>query len=419
MVPTRATVKGRAFGALGRVVFLTAVASGCGDELGPPDAPVPGDGHELDVVRVVVSPTLTPSATRPTVYFQAADSNLVLATRVDDAGQANAFMPSKGFVTVVERVGSYVSLYTYTGVRPGDVLFVHPILGTRAELKVVAPERPPGTAYEVLTACGDHFSSTPTTELSLNGCEAATDVLVMPDASSFSFADDVALGAVREVSLPSYRAFESSTATVLNAPDAEMMINHGLAIGSRIFSTGGELMQPTNGVLAATRQLPLPAGATLRTFVAPQGASAGPAMLSWQPAAPSIVVDFAAAARHRWITSSPQLATTPLSVRWEEASASSEESTFYVQVAWEQTDSFHWEVVAPRVVGNEIALPVLPIASLRPTTPATVDAFELQISGGAADGLARLLGTWRPDPGLDWPITRDTGRVAWRRMAAD
>lgn len=418
MIRMRATVKERALGVFGRVVFLTAVASGCGDSLGPPDAPLAGDGRDLDVVRVIVSPTLTPSATRATVYFQAADSSLVLATRVDDAGHANAFMPSQGFVTVVERIGSHVSLYTYTGVRPGDVLFVHPILGTRAALTVRAPERPPGTSYEVLTACGDHFSSTPTTELSLNGCEATTDVLVMPDSSSFSFADDVALGAVREVSLPSYRGFEASTLTVVNAPDSEMMIDHGLAIGSRIYSSGAELTQPTGGVLAATRPLPLPAGSTLRSFVAPQAGSGGPAVLSWQPAAPSIVVDYAAAPR-RSIISSPSLATTPLSVRWEEASAPGEASAFYVQVGWQQTDSFRWEIVAPSVVGSEIALPVLPIASLRPTTPATVEAFELQITGDAADGLTRVLGTWQPDAGRDWPITGDTGRVAWRRVSAD
>ncbi len=111
-----------------------------------------------------------------------------------------------------------------------------------------------------------------------------------------------------------------------------MLLDHGLAIGSRVYSAGGELTQPVNGSLEVTRSLPLPAGATLRSLVMPQAVGGGPAVLSWQPAASSVVVDFAAI-NWRSIVSPPNLTTPPMSVRWEEASTSVDASAFPLPAA--------------------------------------------------------------------------------------
>lgn len=400
-------------------LWAAVVACGCGDGGSVTDASIAGDSASPEVVRVVVSPTLSPPSSAPAVYFQAADSTLVLATRADGMGRANAFMPPHGFVTVVEQFGPNVDLYTYTDVSPGDVLFVHPPTGTPTALTIRAPERAPGTTYEVLTACADQFSSSPTTQLALTGCEPATDVLVLPDSSTYSFADNVTLGEGQEVELPPYRAFEPATLDIVGVPSAAtgLSVDHGLALGARMLSTGEEILVGSDGAVHSIRSLPLAAGGVVQSIVRPAPDDRGPAIVSWQPASPSVVVDYSAET-WRALATNPLLGSGEAAIGWDESSPSTEPSAFYARLDWQQAGMFRWEIVAPRAKGQAIALPVLPIASLRPSDAASLAVFQLAPSGHAVEGLQRILGTWQPDPGRDWPTSGDAGRVAWRQMIA-
>lgn len=176
-------------------------------DAGPPDAAIdtlgpPTADAAAGAVTVSVTVGGIPAANVP-VYFQDADSTLVLAVTTDAQGTAGAIIAAGGYVTLIEPPAGdgRVHLSTFAAVEPGDAL--HLDLEPRIALPPVVVDLTVDTAaetsrYDVFTSCGAGVIApeipvgpTVTGTIQLEGCTGgAADIIVMP----FD-ADNNALGA--------------------------------------------------------------------------------------------------------------------------------------------------------------------------------------------------------------------------------
>lgn len=368
---------------------------------------------ELGLVRVHVTPATEPPSGRATVFFQNADSSIALVTHADDGGDANAYMRPHGFVTVVDGIGSEVNLFTYVDVSPGDKLYVRPeVSPSVASLNVRAPEAVPGTTYEMRTACSSEFSNTAVTQLSLPGCGESTDVLVLADASGYTFANDVPLASESEVTLPAYAPLANSTAVLSNIPqDAMFSAEHAFVVGPRALTTGEETVQSVSGTVDVTRTLPLPLGGLVRSFFTPSRED-WPTVIAWSPSRATVNLDYAALSP-RAPTSPAVLDRATMSIQWTESGVGEAPNATFVEFQWLGTRGFRWQVLARRTDGPQVTLPTLPDPALTLPQDPVFHAFQVHTTGGITGGLDRVLGAWEPG-GLVWPGRIEVGHVVWR-----
>lgn len=402
-----------------RLALCGLALSACGDSVARPDAQHTDASDELGLVRVHVTPATEPPSGRATIFFQNADSSIALVTHADDGGDANAYMRPHGFVTVVDGIGSNVTMFTYIDVSAGDTLYVRPEVPTRlASLSVHAPEAPLGTTFELLTACSSEFSNSAATQLTLSGCGESTDVLVITDTSGYAFADAVPLAGTPEVTLPRYAEFADSTVALSNVPkDSMFSVDHAFVLGSRPLTSGEELLQAVSGTVATTRSLPLPAGGLTRSRFTPSSEE-WPRLISWNPSSSTVNLDYGALTP-RVPTSSAVLDPAAMSIQWSESAHGEAPNASFVELRWLSNRGFRWQVLAPRTNGPLVRLPVLPDSALAPTQNVELRVFQVQTTGSATTGLHRALGAWDPTSGLDWPGAVEDGRLVWRAVPTE
>ncbi len=133
------------------------------------------------------------------VYFQNADSSVVLATTTDANGVASAVMVAGGYVTAIDALPAQFGgiqahhLQTFANVKPGDHLVLHadaPIgTGTQVNFTFTMADEPSGNAltYQAWAppcvrqsdVSGAGSGAPPGGVVNLDGCPATTDVAVI------------------------------------------------------------------------------------------------------------------------------------------------------------------------------------------------------------------------------------------------
>lgn len=178
----------------------------------PPDAPV-------DALVLPITPDAAPGAVTVTVtergapvpglavYFQAADSSLVLAAATDAAGTASTVLAAGGYVTVIETPDpgtGATRLATFAQAQPGDALHIDleptgPVDAATVSITVPVPAAMDAASFEIDTSCGRlDAGATGAASGALVGCGGTVDLIAFARDSSGSvigslYAPDVAV----------------------------------------------------------------------------------------------------------------------------------------------------------------------------------------------------------------------------------
>ncbi len=149
------------------------------DALPPQNADAPGGAVTLTVTQGGMP------AAGVTVYFQNADSTLVLAVGTDANGTAGAVVQPGGYVTVVEPHDGtgFDNLSTFAQIQPGDALHldIKPVTPpSSTELRLVVPAAVGADSYQVYSSCGQFaLDASATSQIELGECSTDFDVIVL------------------------------------------------------------------------------------------------------------------------------------------------------------------------------------------------------------------------------------------------
>jgi hypothetical protein len=176
-----------------KLLACTLLAAACGSAHHTVDAnrdtstdtisPTTGDAPPGAVTIAITS--ASQPASNVTVYFQNADSSLVIAALTDAHGTVGAMLATGGFVTVIEPAdqSGLVKLDTFAGVHSGDALHLDlaPAAsqsGTFTDLTVGTD--PSAFAYQAYSQCGAvALPPGGTGEVGFQGCGNTADLLVV------------------------------------------------------------------------------------------------------------------------------------------------------------------------------------------------------------------------------------------------
>ena len=175
-----------------------------------------GDGPQIDAAPAPVRLTVTLDGTPQSgvhVYFQNADSSVVLATTTDATGTAAAVMVAGGYVTALSPfpqagfqagLGGPPDVNTFAGVKPGDHLVLTQSDPAFSSIDLTIPSVVDVTQYSIATTCqgppnsgqgkpnyldpqfldADGSGDVTMGDITLFGCTGATDVLVAAETTT-------------------------------------------------------------------------------------------------------------------------------------------------------------------------------------------------------------------------------------------
>lgn len=419
-------------------VLLVAALAACGDGIGAPDATLAPDSPR-GLVRVRVT---GPDALAVRVIFQNADSSLVLSTRTDVAGTANAFMAPGGFVTLVIAEGFQQRLFTWADVQPGDELVhgeVFTLPGPLApSFRVTVPDDPGQQNFVLTTTCGGASLNAPqilTTQVSLSGCAEQHDLLIFNSDFNFQnehylYVDSVTLaGAVLALATP-FRPFDTTRVEVRNVPAhlssmgvSMMLYENGFAMES---SLRGNSFSISDGAGAIDLSMPLPAGSTVVMSMQPSfgpNAPGIPQVVRWGPPPAMTSIDLAETALRPYIEP-PTYLRGSHAIRWSEWTEGAQADAVIATWGWSDFSrggNYMWHVFAPRTDETLLRLPVLPYADLMPGANAQL-THPYELTNIKAEGGYAKLRTWLPitwTAGRHWPIDSASGTVVIQQLGSN
>lgn len=225
-----------------RLAFLTLFTAAClpGFDTTDPDEPIDPPIEEPPAPDTSVAVQIRAAGLGVSgipVVFQGPDDSVLAELVTDATGVVSTDMPDGGSVTVVSREldeggTTRVTAYTYTGVKPGDLLdLTNPRRTGQAPitvrisvpLPILDPDDDPDTeptsgAYAVITPCGAAAGVAPTIEITLDGCGAETDFFVI-DETAGSFLAHRAISPTIDLSQEAVRGNLETTLAILNLPD--------------------------------------------------------------------------------------------------------------------------------------------------------------------------------------------------------
>lgn len=401
-----------------RVVILAALV-GCGDgrTLGS-DGGEEVDASARGIVRVKVTGFVEKAGLH--VYFQERDSSLSLATRTDPNGEATGRLGPDGFVTLIAGFEPTLTVWTYTGVQPGDELeFFEP--------DVVDVETPVDTIsifansagdppFTLRTSCGggqtivDPFP----VALPLALCTPRVDFL-LERGQVYRYVKDADLSQRSLYFTGEFVDYGLSTVTVKRVPGqvvfgSQTLIGQGLALE---MTNAGEVV--INGDVQLRFGLPLPADGTVLTQIDIDDPRAY-RIVDWRPATEQtdFVYDDANVAGAE---TAPRYDATSTSVVWTDGSGTPGDlvraTLHWLDGAHSRTRS--WVVIGPRGDEPVLHVPLLPSPDLVPSVevPQTMESF---VTGDQHDWARRHLhGRWLSQ-GVTWPAEGPSGHIEWRSL---
>ncbi|MDX2094242.1 MAG: hypothetical protein SFX73_40800 [Kofleriaceae bacterium] len=423
--------------------LLIALAA-CGDGGTAQDARVDVDASRT-MVRVHVRVDDGVNAGGHRVFFQKADSELVLATLTDADGRANAFMASGGSVSVAFRDSTTLStdVFTLQDVTADEDVVID-LRGYPQQPRAVYIQVPAdGDAedYELFSSCGSAFISDADLQpqiAELRDCTDVADLLVRSARGRFLFRPAVPIPQNIRVTFDG--AWEppvvSSIALVhVPASHRDVIVTQRVSGQSRSFyplgleggNTGAlEFLRLEEGAASGTfdQAVPMPAGSTLVTWVTPfqPTTPGGLFVVDWGPPQPATAIDVAPLSLRAYLTQ-PRYDPDTHRITWLEADQGVDTDGILVRFGWVEErggTSVLWHVLGPRGMPASFALPALPDPDLRPPPTAEVEELmSIKLEGGFARLRALpLLGRWRPSSDRPWPLDAPSGRVVYQSISA-
>jgi hypothetical protein len=416
--------------------LLFALAA-CGDGGTAPDAAATPDA-DLSMVRVHVLVDEGDNARGHRVFFQDADSELVLATLTDGDGRANAFMAAGGSVTVVRRGVEVLGtdLFTHMNVSTDDEVVVD-LRGRPQRLRTIyvrVREDEGAQQYELFSSCG----SAPVTgadlepqAADLRDCGDVADLLVRSDRGRFQYRAAAPIPPNIRITFDS--AWEAPVWTSVELQHVpfthpSVLVSQRLTGQTRSFypqDAGAVVfLQPAEGAVTGTfnQPIPMPAGSTLLTRVTPfqQTTPGGLSIVDWGPPKTTTAIDVAPLALRAYLTM-PDYDASTHRVSWLEGDHGVLADGVLARVLWSDARggvAFSWNVLAPRGESAAIELPVLPDPDLRPFPDASVqELLNIKLDGGFARlRTMPLLGEWRPSSERPWLLDAPSGRVVYQSL---
>ncbi|HEY4057247.1 MAG TPA: hypothetical protein VGM39_11600 [Kofleriaceae bacterium] len=418
-----------------RVAWVLAgamAATGCvaGDQQRPE---LEGDGSAAgpDSRQRVTMQFVTdgPAVAGLTVFFQDERGQLVLETRTDADGKANARMESGGYATLVLQNGQ---IFTYAGIEGGETYVVDgrsSVTGAAAQISLMAPPNDAGNAYVLSTGCGetvlDPIIEGMPVKATLYGCYGLTDALITsrntqpaPFGSNwrYLYQPNVVIDPLTPMVMDGewrdmVEAHVNLAAMPRNA--TKVVTSQWLARDQRTVTDPRYAqtdLTDSGDAVARLQRSYVPEGATTVTRVQP--VVMGPSMqstLAWGPSAEEIDLNLGAVNLSQY-TSLPTLDTAAHRIEWTETNGAHAQLQ-YAAITWSDADrgAMTWNILTPRGAEAGMTLPQLPGRELQP--PTTAKVVELAAIGLSQDSTARttLLGQW---PGNDSRfVDIDVGRV--------
>jgi hypothetical protein len=373
----------------------------CGDDgvRHTPDA-TPHDGpvsHDAAVdapgIPVTLTATLNGQAAGGIhVYFQNADSSLVLATVTDASGNASAVMAAGGYVTAISpytppAVASNAELDTFVDVKPGDQL--HLAMGTTSTsitVTVTAPADPAATLYSAFSPCGQAgltsagSGAAPSGSMYLTNCGATTDFLIVSYNASnvpidFFFVSNVAVANAQAVDLTAHTwgAVPTRTYSYNNTGTLQLQYSDTLVdVTAPIYTATGYVAAPA----IATGSSPMPAFTGANDLLVAQASETRDlqSFVDWGPYTAAFTTDLAPRLLSS-LTSSPTFDPTTHTLSFTEDTTTGATPDFvFGSVSAARTADAHnwtWRIAAPHAMS--IVYPHLP-----------TDVYDYNIT--AADG---------------------------------
>jgi hypothetical protein len=333
------------------------------------------------------------------VYFQNADSTVVLATTTDATGTASAVMQAGGYVTAVKpytppAFGGTPSdeIDTFSGVKPGDHLVLNlPITSTAITVTVTADADPAATSLTVFTPCGAQQLAqagsgvAPTATFSLTNCGTATDFLVVSyDQNSqpldmfAALAKPIADGATIDLTGTAYAAVPTRTFTYTDPPanvesfsfDDNERDAQGAVFGFSGFAGSGGATYPVPTFTNAV-------SAVIATFF--PGGPNEEVLADWGPFAPTYTTDVLARELPLFLGNPAFDPATHTLSFGEEAEGAPPDFVFTSVSAFRQSANHAWIWRIAAAHTTAVAYPVLP-----------VDMFDYNITAGDSPSWQQL-----------------------------
>ena len=334
------------------------------------------------------------------VYFQNADSTLVLATTTDATGTASAVMAAGGYVTAINPYGAQNTdeLDTFAGVKPGDHLVLHQAAnaGSAMTVNVVAPSDGKlnnnvyspcntGGAGLAIPQVRGFLSAIENGQMTLSNCGSATDFLVIADDGTdydYLYGSNMPVSDQGTVDLTggTYSPTTVCTLTYTNLPSAQSLSIEADAIDplGLIYIFGNETPsdQPT-----ATIHIPtFPGESDVLQTTFNNIAFSRQILLDWGHLGSAFTTDVGARALNNMASyvTFDQPTHAGSATLDTSAGTAADFSLLFLSVTRTSLDKqWNWNIVAP--FGASVALPVLP-----------TDVFDYNV--GSADSAG--VNTW-------------------------
>jgi len=397
-----------------KLVLLLMVAA-CGDDgvRHTPDAAPHGDGPvtpdgPVDAAGTPVTITTVRTGGVPVmgvhVYFQNADGTVVLATTTDATGTASAVMAAGGSVTAIDPYtpppfgGTFDSLFTFVGVKPGDHLqLTQPPVQTAIQVTVGAPDVTGGVSYTAYSTCnkdGQQLTAPPppptrhpavvaapeSATMSLFSCGATADFLIVAyddagQASNMIYAPNIAVsdGGTVDLTASTYTAGMTRDYTFNNVPALRSLSVEDDLVSpmGRIYPALNETPSDTiNPTMTMTEPVFTGAGSLIQTSYSGAGGLDQQMLVDWGPWASTFTTDVGARALYDFnapATFDP--ATHTASIGEDTTAGNAPDFTAVFLSAFRGSRSWAWNVIAPHAAS--VTLPALP-----------TDVFDFNIVAG-------------------------------------
>jgi hypothetical protein len=225
------------------------------------------DPQPVTDVKLTVRDGSTPKA-GVKVIFQANDDSVIAELDTDAMGIATTKMPDGGSVSVVRTYGPDVygqpgpvdHVYTYTGVKPGDVIELAGVLRDDTPFNaLVDVGLTNGEFVGVMTPCGSGYGHAPLIAVQLKGCGGETDFYVVnysgdigdphdppdpndpnpPPSGPLYFVAHAKLAAMIDLSQETFRGTLSTEYSASNVSGAQIALQKRLVFRDfTVFDTG-------------------------------------------------------------------------------------------------------------------------------------------------------------------------------------
>lgn len=406
-----------------RAALAILAIAACGDGVEIADAGMGSDGALRGIVSVRVEGR---DEARDPVYFQTASGSIVLVTRTNGAGEANALMPAGGFVSVVDE--NTATVYTWTGVQPGDELALDLSFEQFGqEFPNVSVRIDPlegANSYYVHSRCETSRNLPDAIDASVapffQPCGSTTDLLLVAWGNlgplGYRYRQNANLLSGATIDLRGEYLPFTATVELLGPTDRSILVRQqptNLTYTSgreALLDTGREVLSMPTPLVVGTTVYSVASTYNEFTFPKEDDHRSDIATIAWGPASAATTLDLTSPAVAE-ITSEPELDRLTNTVRWTQAEGARGDAVW----ANLRAGSYRWIVIGPHTGETALPLPVLPREDLRPNETVFFEDFAVITTEGGYDRVRPyLLGHWIPSEFSRWPMKEASGRVSYR-----